>query len=133
MYRVGIDLGGTNIVAGVVDENYRIVATAKCKTAMPRPADDILADMARVTREAVAAAGLTLDDVDGVGVGSPGVCNAETGVVERAANLGFINLPMRDKLGALLGCRFGNWAERAGGIVLVLMGVKILLEGLGVL
>lgn len=103
MYRVGIDLGGTNIVAGVVDENYRIVATAKCKTAMPRPADDILADMARVTREAVAAAGLTLEDIDGVGVGSPGVCNAETGVVERAANLGFINLPMREKLGALLG------------------------------
>ncbi len=103
MYRVGIDLGGTNIVAGVVDSEYAIVATAKCKTAMPRPADEILADMARVTKEAVAAAGLTMADIDGVGVGSPGVCNAETGVVERAANLGFINLPMREKLGALLG------------------------------
>ena len=32
MYRVGIDLGGTNIVAGVVDENYKIIATAKTKT-----------------------------------------------------------------------------------------------------
>ncbi len=103
MYRVGIDLGGTNIVAGVVDGDYKIVATAKCKTAMPRPAEEILADMARVTREAVAAAGLTMADIDGVGVGSPGVCNAETGVVERAANLGFINLPMREQLGALLG------------------------------
>ena len=36
-------------------------------------------------------------------------------------------------LGSLLGARFGSWAERAGGIVLILMGVKILLEGLGVL
>ena len=37
------------------------------------------------------------------------------------------------RLGSLLGARFGHWAERAGGIVLILMGVKILLEGLGVL
>ena len=31
-YYVGIDLGGTNVVAGVVDENYNIVESAKCKT-----------------------------------------------------------------------------------------------------
>ena len=37
------------------------------------------------------------------------------------------------RLGSLLGARFGHWAERAGGTVLILMGVKILLEGLGVL
>ena len=45
----------------------------------------------------------------------------------------FILSALAVKLGAFLGCRFGNWAERAGGIVLVLMGVKILLEGLGIL
>ena len=38
-YYVGIDLGGTNIVAGVVNEAYSIVASAKCKTNCPRPAD----------------------------------------------------------------------------------------------
>jgi glucokinase len=102
MYRIGIDLGGTNIVAGVVDENYRLIATAKCKTNMPRPADDIIADMASVSREAVKSAGLTMQDIDGVGVGSPGACNSDTGVVERAANLGFINEPIRDKLQKLL-------------------------------
>ena len=37
MYRLGIDLGGTNIVAGVVDEEYNIVAKASCKTDVPRP------------------------------------------------------------------------------------------------
>ena len=102
MYRIGIDLGGTNIVAGVVDDSYRIIATAKCKTATPRPAEEIIADMARVSREAVQAAGLTMDDIDGVGVGSPGVCNADTGVIERAANLDFIQVPLRDALSALL-------------------------------
>ena len=103
MYRIGIDLGGTNIVAGVVDQDYRLIATAKCKTNTPRPADNIIADMARVAQEAVNTAGLTLDDIDGVGVGSPGTCNSDTGVVERAANLGFINEPLQEKLQALLG------------------------------
>ena len=37
------------------------------------------------------------------------------------------------RLGSLLGDRFGSWAERLGGTVLILMGIKILLEGLGVL
>lgn len=103
MYRIGIDLGGTNIVAGVVDENYRIVATAKCKTAMPRPADAIMADMADMCRQAVKNAGLTMDDIAAVGVGSPGTCNADTGVVEFANNLDFVNVPMRDTLQTLLG------------------------------
>ena len=50
MYRLGIDLGGTNIVAGVDDENYKILATAKRKTNCPRPADDIIDDMSAVAK-----------------------------------------------------------------------------------
>ncbi len=103
MYRIGIDLGGTNIVAGVVDDNHRIVATAKCKTACPRPAEEILGDMARVAREAVEKAGISMADVRGVGVGSPGVCNKDTGIVERAANLGFENVPVSAVLEKMLG------------------------------
>lgn len=102
MYRIGIDLGGTNIVAGVVNDQYEIVATAKCKTRLPRPADEILLDMARITKDAVASAGLTMDDIAYVGVGSPGTCNAETGVVEYANNLGFENIPLRAELEAML-------------------------------
>ncbi len=102
MYRIGIDLGGTNIVAGVVDETYRLIATAKCKTNTPRPADEIIGDMARVSHEAVNNAGLTMDDIIDVGVGAPGTCNSVTGIVERAENLDFINEPVRDKLQKLL-------------------------------
>ena len=36
-YKIGIDLGGTNIVAGVVDKEFNIIARAECKTAIPRP------------------------------------------------------------------------------------------------
>ena len=53
MYRLGIDLGGTNIVAGVVDENYKIVAKASCKTAVPRPESEICDSMAEVAVKAV--------------------------------------------------------------------------------
>ncbi len=103
MVTIGIDLGGTNIVAGVVDEQYRILASAKCKTKASRPADAIIADMARVSREAVAKAGLSMDDVAYVGIGAPGTCNAETGMVEYANNLPFANLPLCDKMHELLG------------------------------
>ena len=98
MYTVGIDLGGTNIVCGVVDEQYTIVAKAKCRTDLPRPAEDIVADMEKTVREAVANAGLTMDDIASVGVGCPGTCNLETGVVEYSNNLKFENLPLRDML-----------------------------------
>ena len=51
-YRVGIDLGGTNIVAGVVDEKYEIIARASCKTNVPRPEAEICDSMAaQVMRE----------------------------------------------------------------------------------
>ncbi len=103
MYCIGIDLGGTNIVAGVVDENYKIISKASCKTNLPRPAKDIVEDMASVARQATAQAGLTMDDIAHVGVGSPGTCNADTGIVEYSNNLGFENLPMRDMLSNLLG------------------------------
>lgn len=89
MYKLGIDLGGTNIVAGVVDENFNIVATAKRKTNCPRPADEILDDMAAVALEAVEAAGLKKEDIEAAGVGSPGAIDPANGVVCFAGNLGF--------------------------------------------
>ena len=45
MYRIGVDLGGTNIVAGVVDENYNIVGRGSVKTRTPRPTENILEDI----------------------------------------------------------------------------------------
>lgn len=102
MYRIGIDLGGTNIVAGVVDRNYNIIAKAKRKPRVPRPADEIIRDMAQASLEAVESAGLSIDDIELVGVGSPGTCNPDTGIIEYANNMGFENLPMRDNLGAIL-------------------------------
>ena len=103
MYYLGIDLGGTNIVAGVVDENYKIIAKESCKTNVPRPEEEICDDMALVAKKALAAAKLTNDDISFVGIGVPGAVNGETGMIEYAANLGFHNWPivkmMEERLG----------------------------------
>ncbi len=93
-YYVGIDLGGTNIVAGVVDENYNIIAKASTKTNCPRPEKEIADDMAKMAIEAVKNAKLTMDQIEWIGVGTPGIANSETGIIEYSNNLGFNNTPM---------------------------------------
>lgn len=91
MYRLGIDLGGTNIVAGVVDEEYNIVAKASCKTDVPRPEKEICDSMAEVALEAIKNANISIDDVESIGIGVPGAVNPETGIIEYSANLFFHN------------------------------------------
>lgn len=98
MYKLGIDLGGTNIVAGVVDENYKILATAKRKTDCPRPADAILDDMAAAALEAIEAAGLKVEDIEAAGVGTPGAIDPVRGMVCYANNLAFYDVPMAQML-----------------------------------
>ncbi len=95
-YRVGIDLGGTNIVAGVVRHDskkneYEIIAKAECKTAIPRPEADVCDSMADVVKKAVKKAKLTMDDIAYVGIGVPGAVNPETRIVETSPNLFFKN------------------------------------------
>ncbi|MCD7890356.1 MAG: ROK family glucokinase [Ruminococcus sp.] len=93
-YYVGIDLGGTNIVAGVVDENYNIIAKASTKTNCPRPEKEIADDMAKMALQAVENANFTIDDIEWVGVGTPGIANSSTGIIEYSNNLGFKNTLM---------------------------------------
>lgn len=93
-YYVGIDLGGTNIVAGVVDENYNIIAKASTKTNCPRPEKEIADDMAKMALKAVENANLTIDQIEWVGIGTPGIANSSTGIIEYSNNLGFKNTPM---------------------------------------
>ena len=93
-YYVGIDLGGTNIVAGVVDEEYNIIAKASTKTNCPRPEKEIAEDMAKMALAAVKKAELTLSDIEWIGIGTPGIANSKTGIIEYSNNLGFKNTPM---------------------------------------
>lgn len=93
-YSLGIDIGGTNIAAGVVDENYRIISEYKVKTHSDRSYDLVLDDIVLAGQTAVANAGMTMQDIDRVGLGCPGTCNLNTGIVEYANNLGWNNVPL---------------------------------------
>ena len=94
MNYLGIDLGGTNIVAAVVNEKYEIISEAKNPTLCPRPWKEILDDVAKTALEAAKMANLEMSDFPFVGIGSPGVISVETGTVIAAVNLGFNNVPL---------------------------------------
>ena len=106
MYRLGIDLGGTNIVAGVVDENYNIVATAKRKTLTERSNEEIINDMAAAALEAVETAGLKPEDIVSAGVGSPGSIDPDKGIVVYTNNIGFKDVHLGDLLKEKTGIDF---------------------------
>lgn len=112
---LGIDIGGTNISAGVVDERYAMLSKEKVKTLNERPYSDVLSDIIKAANAAVHAAGITFDEVECVGVGCPGTCNRETGCVEYANNLHWENVPLAADLEKALGKRtyFDNDANVA--------------------
>ena len=98
MYRIGIDLGGTNIAAGLVGEDFEILVKDSLPTQATRPAEQIVDDIALLCRRVCAAAGVLTSDVGAVGIASPGVANHDTGVVEYANNLPFRHFPIAQLL-----------------------------------
>lgn len=94
-YYIGIDLGGTNIKAGVVNENFEIISKASTKTLCPRPAKDICDDMAKVSEEACKAAGISVDDVEWIGIGTPGIADNVNGTIPYSNNLDFHDVPVK--------------------------------------
>jgi len=115
MYKIGVDLGGTNIAVGVVNEEYKIIGLGKVKTNSPRPAEEIFDDIAKAVFMAVEDAGLTMDDIESVGIGTPGSVNQDNGTIEFSNNLGFHNVPAKKMLEERLGkpCAFENDANAA--------------------
>jgi glucokinase len=103
MYTIGIDLGGTNIAEGIVDDNMNIVAKGSVPTKLPRSAEAIIGDMAELAENLLKKASIPMSEIKWVGVGAPGTANSETGIIEYSNNLNFENVPivsmMEEKLG----------------------------------
>ena len=102
MYYIGVDLGGTNIAVGIVNENYEIVKKGSTPTKPERGCDPIIEDMGALCRKLVSECGLTLDDIAYAGIATPGTANSDTGIVEYSNNIPFRNYPIAAKLSALL-------------------------------
>lgn len=94
MYYLGIDVGGTNLVAGIVDQDNRIIGTYKLKTTVPCAPEAFADDLVKTVYGVLKNLNLSLNDVPWVGVGCPGSVNPETGMVEYANNLFFENLEL---------------------------------------
>ena len=92
MYYLGIDLGGTNITAGIVEEDGKIFAKKSTPTMNGRQAVDILDDMAELCKKLMEEHGLTEKDIKSLGIGLPGLLDKKKGVAVYANNLNFDNI-----------------------------------------
>ena len=100
-YLVGVDLGGTNIVAGALAEDGSdVIAMRSEPTRADQGADQVIDRIVRmidtVIAETIAQTGAKRDDMIGVGVGAPGPLDRERGIVITTPNLGWTNFPLRD-------------------------------------
>lgn len=98
MYYLGVDLGGTSIKAGVVDETGKLICSDKVPTFRERNYNLIIKDMAALCTEMISKAGLTIDDIKSIGVGSPGIPDKDNGILISSNNLGFTNVPIKNEL-----------------------------------
>jgi glucokinase len=100
-YLVGVDLGGTNIVAGALAEDGSdVIAMRSEPTRADQGADQVIDRIVRmidtVIAETIAQTGAKRDDMIGIGVGAPGPLDRERGIVITTPNLGWTNFPLRD-------------------------------------
>jgi glucokinase len=95
---VGVDLGGTKILAGVFGPQLRLLQTAKLSTKSSRGFESVVDRIARCVRDAVDEADMNLKQVQAIGIGAPGAIDSETGEVIFAPNLQWKDAPLRKEL-----------------------------------
>lgn len=98
MIYIGIDIGGTGIQTGVVDEDGKLLAKDGIVTRTDLPFEEQVKQMTDCALETLKKSGYTLDDLASVGVGVPGVVDPRTGVIPFCTNLGWVNVPLRDTI-----------------------------------
>ena len=94
-YYVGIDLGGTNIKAGVVDSDGNLINKLSIKTHAERTMEEIIHDMGTLAVDAIKDCGKEISDIEAIGIGSPGTPDNEEGILVYSSNLPFNMAPMR--------------------------------------
>ena len=98
MYYLGVDLGGTNIAIGLVNEKYEIVLKDKVRTGAARPTGEIMDDMANLCKSIVERAGVSMEEVASVGIAAPGSIDPVSGYVRYSNNIKLSNYPIADEL-----------------------------------
>src|SRR5207245_6423804 len=96
---VGVDLGGTKILAGIFDNSLECIGTAKVSTKSQRGVEAVVERIDRCVRDAVDEADLGMKQIAGVGIGAPGAADFESGNVIFAPNMeGWKDVPLKKEL-----------------------------------
>lgn len=104
-YYVGIDLGGTFIKGGIVDDLGNIIYEDKAPTESNKGAEQVAENIAALVKKLLAKVGLGTDDVEGIGMGVPGMIDSKNGNVIYSNNLAWKDFAIGPKVAALTGLR----------------------------
>lgn len=104
--RIGVDLGGTNIAVGLVDDEGRIVATGSRPTKPERGYEAVAKDIAEIALELINRTNTDIKEIKSMGIGVPGVADSEKGIVIRAVNLFWTKVPLAKEIKNILICQF---------------------------
>ncbi|ADD03006.1 glucokinase, ROK family [Thermoanaerobacter mathranii subsp. mathranii str. A3] len=96
--RIGVDLGGTNIAVGLVDDEGRIVATGSRPTKPERGYEAVAKDIAEIALELINRTNTDIKEIKSMGIGVPGVADSEKGIVIRAVNLFWTKVPLAKEI-----------------------------------
>ena len=98
MKYIGVDVGGTSVKAGVVDETGRILSKGSTPTLAERSYEWVIRDIADLCNRVVERAETTMDEIEAIGVGVPGICDMKTGIIPFCTNLGWHDVPFVSEL-----------------------------------
>lgn len=140
-YRIGIDLGGTNIKLGIVDEDHRVLGKRSAKThPFERTWQEVVGKMAGLANTLLEELGIGADECLKMGIGSPGMVDHLNGVIDFAGNFGWTDVPLlaemrryfdmpvrisNDANCAVLGEAVAGAAKGARHVVLVTLGTGV--------
>lgn len=93
---IGIDVGGTNLVAGLVDQEGTILHKSACPVNRSWSAEELVSQLAQLSVCAAQEGGVSLEDVEGAGAGIPGLVDNEAGIVVKTPNMPFRDTPFRE-------------------------------------
>lgn len=95
---IGVDLGGTNIACGLVDEEGRILTKSSVPTLAEREADEIADDMIKLIQKVIEDGNADINDIKSIGIGCPGAVNDKDGIVVLCNNVKMRNYPLRKRI-----------------------------------
>ena len=97
IYNIGIDVGGTGIQMGIVNEQGTILTRGSITTRLDIPFAEQVKQMAECALDMIRRSEIPVEDIHSVGVGVPGIADQKTGRIIRCTNMNWLDLPFRDE------------------------------------